>query len=206
MKVSISIMVFALLITNSCKDSKAVPEQEISNSMIMDNDIMKSMSETSDMMSTAKTNGNFDFDFANFMIMHHQMAIDMSRVEMEKGSNKTIRDMANDIIVTQETEIIQLQQFTKNYKIPTGNNQISNSFKIGTEMKSMIQKMNAVKMTANIDKDFVAMMIPHHESAVAMAEMQLQYGTQNVMIDLAKKIIEGQTPQINKFKNWQTKN
>ena len=73
-------------------------------------------------------------------------------------------------------------------------------------MKSMMDKMNDIKLSGNIDNDYVTMMIPHHESAVAMAKNQLKFGTQNNLVALAKKIIEDQNYEINQFKNWQTKN
>ncbi|WP_310554902.1 DUF305 domain-containing protein [Flavobacterium sp.] len=82
----------------------------------------------------------------------------------------------------------------------------SNSFKIADEMKLMTDKMYTIKMSDNIDADYVEMMIPHHETAVVMAKQQLQFGKQDVLLELSKNIIDDQTFEINKFKNWQTKN
>ena len=73
-------------------------------------------------------------------------------------------------------------------------------------MKLMMDKMNAIIMTNNIDKDYVAMMIPHHESAVEMAKNQLLFGTQNNLVTLAKNIIEDQNFEIEEFKKWQINN
>ncbi len=206
MKISILLMIFSLISANSCKNNDNEENQEMNATMPIENELMQSMNKTNTAMNNAKMSGDFDYDFANLMIMHHQMAIDMSRVEIEKGSDQTIKNMANGIVAAQEIEIREMQQFIKNYKIPATNNQTSNSFKIATEMKSMMDKMNAVTMINNVDKDYVAMMIPHHESAVAMAKMQLKFGTQNVMVDLSKNIIEDQTFEIDEFKNWETKN
>ena len=206
MKISILILFFSFLMQNSCKNIDADDETKMNHSIPMENELMQSMSKTNETMNNAKMNGDFDYDFANLMIMHHQMAIDMSRVQIEKGSDQTIKNMANGIVVAQEIEIREMQQFIKNYKIPKTNDQTSNSYKIATEMKSMMDKMNTIKMTDNIDKDYVAMMLPHHESAVTMAKQQLQFGTQNSMVDLAKNIIVDQTFEIDEFKKWQTNN
>lgn len=178
----------------------------MNHSMPMENDVMQSMNKTIKTMNNATINGDFDYDFANLMIMHHQMAIDMSRLEIQKGSDPTIKKMANGIIAAQEIEVKEMQQFIQNYKIPVSKNQTSNSSKIATEMKSMMNKMNQITMTNNVDKDYVAMMIPHHESAVAMAKYQLKFGTQNNLISLAKNIIEDQNYEIQAFKNWESKN
>ena len=43
-------------------------------------------------------------------------------------------------------------------------------------MKTMMNGMN-VKPTGKPDTDFVLMMIPHHQGAIDMAKVELQYGT-----------------------------
>ena len=45
--------------------------------MKMDNGLMNSMNAMMDKMSSMKMTGDFDLDFANMMIEHHQGAIDM---------------------------------------------------------------------------------------------------------------------------------
>jgi uncharacterized protein (DUF305 family) len=203
MKISILLMFFSLFSANSCKQNDEDENPEINHSMSMNSDLMQSMKKTSTTMTKTKMNGDFDYDFANLMIMHHQMAIDMSKVEIEKGSDQTIVNMAKGIVAAQEIEIREMQEFIKNYKVSATNNQTSNSFKISTEMKSMMDKMNEVNISQNIDRDYVAMMIPHHESAVKMSKMLLQFGTQNDLVDLSKNIIEDQTFEIDEFKKWQ---
>lgn len=206
MKMSVSLILFCSLAINSCKNHEVAQELKMNHSMSIENDLMQSMNKTTSTMNNTTMNGDFDYDFANLMIMHHQMAIDMSQVAIEKGNDQVIKSMANGIAVAQNIEIKQMQQFIQNYKIPSNNDQNSNSSKIATEMKSMMNNMHKVKMYDNIDKNYVAMMIPHHESAVAMAKQQLEFGKQNSMITLAKNIIEDQTFEIEKFKKWQTNN
>jgi uncharacterized protein (DUF305 family) len=206
MKISILMLFFSLITANSCKNTDAEETMQMNNSMPMENEVMQSMNKTNSMMNSAKMNGDFDYDYANLMIMHHQMAIDMSLVEIEKGSDQTIKDMAKGIVAAQEIEIREMQQFIQKYKIPNTNNQTSNSYKIATEMKSMMNKMNEKIMNINIDNDYVTMMIPHHESAVEMAKMQLQYGKQDALIELSKNIIDDQSYEIDEFKKWQTNN
>ncbi|WP_310556289.1 DUF305 domain-containing protein [Flavobacterium sp.] len=206
MKILIALILFSLVAPNSCKNSDAEDELQMNHSMPIENELMESMNKTTTIMNNTTMNGDFDFDFANLMIMHHQMANDMSRIEIEKGSDETIKKMANGIIVAQEIEIRQMQQFLQNYKIPVPNNQISNSYKIAAEMKSMIDNMSKIKMFENMDEDYVAMMIPHHQSAVSMAKQQLNFGKQDVLLELSKNIIEDQSFEIEEFKNWQSKN
>ncbi|HCS23833.1 MAG TPA: DUF305 domain-containing protein [Alphaproteobacteria bacterium] len=59
-------------------------------------------------MAIAPT-GDADIDFARGMIPHHQGAIDMAKIVLEKGKDAEIRKLAEDIIAAQEKEIAFLQ-------------------------------------------------------------------------------------------------
>jgi uncharacterized protein (DUF305 family) len=39
-------------------------------------------------MENMQMTGDFDLDFANMLIEHHQGAIDMSKIEVEKGADE----------------------------------------------------------------------------------------------------------------------
>jgi uncharacterized protein (DUF305 family) len=49
--------------------------------------------------------GDADHDFAAMMIPHHQGAIDMAKVELLYGKNPVLRRLAQEIVVTQRSEI-----------------------------------------------------------------------------------------------------
>ena len=154
-------------------------------------------------MNEMKMTGDFDLDFANMMILHHQSAIDMSEVEIAKGTDAQIRTMAQNIITAQNLEISQLQAFIKNYKIPEvkkTNQEMHNE--LGETMKDMMDKMNKMQMTGNTDKDFVMMMIVHHESTVKMAGDELSHGKQYEVKKMAQKMLEDQSKEINDLKTW----
>jgi uncharacterized protein (DUF305 family) len=72
-------------------------------------------------------------------------------------------------------------------------------------MKTMNDGMAAAPMTGDPDKDFVAMMIPHHQGAVAMAKVELEYGKDPAMRKLARGIIAAQDREIAQMKAWQAK-
>ena len=62
-------------------------------------------------------------------------------------------------------------------------------------MSKMMRDM-AVKPSGNVDADFTAMMIPHHQGAVDMAEAELHYGHNRKLRGIARSIIAGQRRQI----------
>lgn len=59
---------------------------------------------------------NFDRDFIEAMLPHHQSAIDMSRSAMPNLKKAEVRDLANDIITTQQTEIDRMLAWQQDWK------------------------------------------------------------------------------------------
>ena len=57
----------------------------------------------------------------------------------------------------------------------------------------------AMKSSGNVDVDFAAMMRVHHQSAVTMAEAELQNGKDPQMRAMAKDIIRAQKKEIAAF-------
>ena len=57
-----------------------------------------------------------------------------------------------------------------------------------TSMSTMMKGMN-VKPTGRPDKDFVTMMTPHHQGAVDMAKVAMQYGIDPELRQIATDIV-----------------
>ena len=64
-----------------------------------------------------------------------------------------------------------------------------------TAMNKMMADM-AIKPTGNVDRDFVAMMVPHHQGAVDMALAELRYGHNQQLRGLAQEILANQQGEI----------
>jgi uncharacterized protein (DUF305 family) len=65
-----------------------------------------------------------------------------------------------------------------------------------------MHKNMAAPLSGNADVDFVRQMIPHHQGAVDMAKIQLQYGHDERLKRLCEWIIFAQEQEIGFMKNW----
>jgi uncharacterized protein (DUF305 family) len=68
-----------------------------------------------------------------------------------------------------------------------------------------MHKAMAIKYTGDADKDFVAGMIPHHQGAIDMAQVQIKYGKDPEIRKLAEAVVRDQTREIGEMKAWQAK-
>lgn len=66
---------------------------------------------TAKMLAAAnvEASGDADADFVAAMIPHHQVAIDMAKAELRDGQNEQLRRLAQEIIVTQQQEIMVMR-------------------------------------------------------------------------------------------------
>ena len=62
-------------------------------------------------------------------------------------------------------------------------------------MNKMMADMT-IKPTGNVDRDFVAMMVPHHQGAIDMAKAELRYGHNEQLRRMAQEIVVTQQQEI----------
>jgi Uncharacterized protein conserved in bacteria len=174
------------------------------NNMKSDNGLMASMNKMMDKMSGMQMSGDFDMDFANMMIEHHQGAIDMSEEELKSGTDAKLKAKAQEIITKQKDEQSKLRDIVKNSKpMKMGGEKHDELSKQMDEMKTDMGKM---QMSGNTDKDFATMMISHHEGAIKMSKDELSHGMNAELKQMAQKGITDQTKEISEFKTWLSSN
>ncbi|TDH26942.1 DUF305 domain-containing protein [Segetibacter sp. 3557_3] len=168
------------------------------------NPVTATMTKMMHEMHGSKPTGNNDIDFAAMMLEHHKGAVEMSKVQLDKGNNAELKTFAEKVIADQNKEIGFMQDFMS--KAPKATSPNSAAFQ-----KALSQSMSAM-MAANttiyndIDRDYAAQMVPHHQSAVDMAKAYLEYGKETSLTTLCQNIINSQTKEINWLKGWLDKN
>lgn len=58
-----------------------------------------------------------------------------------------------------------------------------------------------IQPSGDVDADFVALMVPHHEGAIAMAQAELRYGHNEALRRMAQEIIVTQQQEIAAMRN-----
>lgn len=195
--------------TTGCKkkeDDKVMPQGLIVQAHD-ENEMMKLMHAMDKEMMMMKMTGDTDYDFALMMKGHHQGALNMANLELAKGTNAEVKAMAQKIKDAQTSEIAMLDMYMK---MNTPKPNVADSAHLNMEMMMSMQKMASAKdlqnITGNIDNDFASLIIPHHQSAIEMAQSEIEHGKNPEMIAMAKMTVMDQTKEIIEFQKWLLKN
>lgn len=174
----------------------------------------------------AGTDEPFDLLFIDLMMPHHESAVAMAQVALVRGEHQEIRDLAQEIIKSQQHEIDQMtawrnawfpgaprlsmdQMMAAMDKLMATSAGMMGTPEANMSMGAMESMMNAASETqmlcaasGSFDETFMEMMIPHHQSAVAMAQVALQRAAHPELITLAKTIVASQDQEISQMTNW----
>ncbi|TGE29353.1 DUF305 domain-containing protein [Hymenobacter metallicola] len=172
-------------------------------------DMMAVMHTMMQEMDEFKPAGNADHDFAHMMMAHHQGAVEMAKLELEQGQDATLRALAEKITADQQREIKELETIATRLDGAPTNYQPKDpkdpfTQKMKASMDGMMKDMGTA--SGNVDQDFAALMIPHHQSAIDMAQAELAHGRDTKLKEMAQQMINAQQQEIKQLKTWQVKN
>ncbi|MGV3460268.1 MAG: DUF305 domain-containing protein [Flavobacterium sp.] len=191
---------FSLMV--SCSDDDSASGVQLQNHD--DNEMMMVMHSMMDEMSSMEMTHDPDVDFAAMMIMHHQGAIAMANLEIEKGKNAEMKAMAQAIITAQQQEIQELQGILAALPVDGMDMDFMEEQMMG--MDKMDAMADQQMITGDIDNDFASLMIIHHQAAIDSASSYLHHGSDGELSAMANAIIEMQSEEIITFSNWLAEN
>jgi uncharacterized protein (DUF305 family) len=142
---------------------------------------------------------NIDAHFIEQMIPHHEGAIEMAEVALERSTRPEVKKLAEDIITAQTSEITQMQQWYRDWYGKAPAESMGHG---GMHMQGMEGDLDALRTAPDFDREFTRQMIVHHESAVMMAQMLESGTTRPEMKKLAADIISSQSREIEMMRGW----
>ncbi len=141
-----------------------------------------------------------DERFIDAMVPHHQGAVEMAEVALENAEHEEIRRLAENIVSTQEAEIEELKDIKQD---EFGTSRVPMDVGAG-EMKGMGMTTDPQSLADEepFDKAFIGAMIPHHRSAIQMAEVAQERSGNPRIKELAGGIVEAQEREISQMRTW----
>jgi uncharacterized protein (DUF305 family) len=160
-------------------------------------------------MDLGSADANYDLRFIDAMIPHHQGAVEMAKQALEKSKRPEIKKLASEIIKAQDQEIAQLKQWRTAWYPSASSTPVAYDAKTGKtvpmpeeQMQGMMMNMDLGAADTEFDLRFINAMIPHHESAITMAQDALSKSKRPEIKKLAQSIIDSQQAEINQMKQW----
>jgi uncharacterized protein (DUF305 family) len=146
-------------------------------------------------------NGKYsDERFIDAMVPHHQGAISMARVALENAEHEEIVQLSENIVSTQRAEIEELKSIKKE---EFGTSRVPMEMS-PQQMRGMGVMMDPQELANRepFDKAFIDAMIPHHQSAIEMAEVASEKSKNPQIRELAENIVSAQQTEIEQMKQW----
>ncbi|MDQ3237423.1 MAG: DUF305 domain-containing protein [Actinomycetota bacterium] len=170
-------------------------------SMMDDENDMGSMMNGGGMMGSFDEDRPFDLQFVDQMTMHHEGAIMSSEHMISDSKRPELRELAENIEENQSEQIDRMQEWRDEW-YPDAEQTSGMPAGMMDEMMGdgMMERMMGGSMQEMMggatDEMFLRMMMPHHEMAVDMSEKALEEAEHPELKDLARKIIDEQTAEI----------
>jgi len=157
-----------------------------------------------------------DKTFIEMMIPHHQGAVEMAQMAVDRAKNTEVKKLAESIIKDQNREVQQMQTWYKQWygkEVPTTSMDMQMHHGMGQEMMVVMQHqemmdkemMAALQNTSNFDRNFLRQMTNHHQMALMMAGMVVDSAVHPETRKLAQSVIQSQSAEIEKMQQLSQK-
>jgi uncharacterized protein (DUF305 family) len=134
-------------------------------------------------------------EFMAMMVPHHESAVRMARLALDRAQHPEVRRLAQRIIASQEAEIGRMHAWHEQW--------FGEELEVDMTGPHAMLDMPALEAAReDFDRRFLAMMVPHHASAVMMADRVRLAGPRGQIDLLAREIIAAQANEIGQMQRW----
>lgn len=150
--------------------------------------------------TTAPASAEYDLQFIDTMTKHHQTAVMMSEMAVQKASDAKVKEFGRKAAEDQKKDIEKLGAWRGQWypnAADAHNMQLPGA-------PAMNMDMSHMQTTSGHDFDmmFVDMMIPHHKGALDMSRDALQKAQRRELKDFAQQTIDKQEKEIAELEAW----
>lgn len=161
-------------------------------------------------MDLGPADAYYDLRFIDAMRLHHRGAIAMAEEAQRKSQRSEIKQLAGNIIETQNREENELLRKWRQAWYPEAGDEFVT---YGSEVKPVVpmseQQKQGMTMLEDLgsadsqfDLRFMDAMIAHHEGAISMAQDALSKSERPEIKQLAQEIANSQQAEIEQMKQW----
>jgi len=144
----------------------------------------------------------FDHQFIDTMIVHHESAIEMAKLAADRAEHDELKQMARKMMNDQQKETQQLQEWKKQWYGDKGDAVNMKMSGMAESMKNMpMEKLEAAKGAA-FDAMFIDMMTRHHRGAIKMAEVARQKAKRPEIKKLSQDVMRVQKQEVAEMTKW----
>lgn len=141
-----------------------------------------------------------DVAFAQSMVAHHEQAIEMAQLAIDRAADERVRDLAGRIEAAQTPEIEQMRTWLAEWGASTESDMDGMDHGGAGSGSGMMPEEDmgalAALSGADFDRTFLEMMIGHHEGALSMADEEIAKGESPDALSLAAAIKSTQEREI----------
>jgi uncharacterized protein (DUF305 family) len=116
----------------------------------------------------------------------------MARTAQERAERQEVRELASSIAAAQAREVAELKRLRDEVGAA------------GDQMGATHEDMGVETFEGadSFDRAFLDAMISHHEDGVAMSQNLLELGQSSELKELAERMIEAQTAELERMRGW----
>jgi uncharacterized protein (DUF305 family) len=143
-----------------------------------------------------------DGAFIAEMVPHHESAIEMAEIALDQAQHPEIRQLAQRIVGSQSAEIDSLESIHEDLFGEPVSAADHGTLGLSEAEMGMHGEEHMLAEARPFDREFIDMMIPHHQGAIRMARIELAEGEDADLKSIAEAIIDAQSREIEEMNSW----